>query len=99
MIGACCEIRDAEGLKQLDQVFCEKVSSIPKYGHYHASRRHGWENYASSEDSADRGTILRLETGKWTKWRLAPLGPSGVVPAAVATATDSPQGWGVVQTP
>ena len=22
---------------------CEKVSSIPKYGHYHASRRHGWE--------------------------------------------------------
>ena len=30
---------------------CEKISSIPKYGHYHASRRHGWENYASSEDS------------------------------------------------
>ena len=29
---------------------CEKVSSIPKYGHYHASRRHGWENYASSEE-------------------------------------------------
>ena len=27
---------------------CEKVSSIPKYGHYHASWRHGWENYTSS---------------------------------------------------
>ena len=22
---------------------CEKVSSLPKYGHYHASWRHGWE--------------------------------------------------------
>ena len=32
-------------------ICCEKVSSIPKYGHYHASRRHGWEDYASSENS------------------------------------------------
>ena len=23
--------------------FCEKVRSIPKYGHYHASWRHCWE--------------------------------------------------------
>ena len=55
-------------------------------------------HYLPLVDAAPR---YDFEAGNWQvdQVEVAPLGPSGVVPAAVATATDSPQGWGVVQTP